>query len=247
MEILMRLAFKRYEETKETNSKSEAVRMMYEKNLLPNFGHLNPQEWREERYWNEEVDNVFKAHFPIFDKLYKEFGQHYLKPGDKPFMMMDEFENLMQSSGFVNDTFAQRDIYLSFNTAMMTQVNELDKDRHIKAVFIEFLEAYARACEKLSLPPAPEEDLPEEEQQFLTEEERIQQPLWKKIYNSLNVVYVNCMSNAFKEKWKWPKVDPKTGLFKDKYFKKKKKATMNFEVDFADGSAQKETIKSIFE
>lgn len=27
------------------------------------------------------------------------------------------------------------------------------------------------------------------------------------------------MSNAFKEKWKWPKIDPKTGLFVDKYCK----------------------------
>lgn len=25
------------------------------------------------------------------------------------------------------------------------------------------------------------------------------------------------MSNAFKEKWKWPKIDPKTGLYIDKY------------------------------
>lgn len=31
------------------------------------------------------------------------------------------------------------------------------------------------------------------------------------------------MTNAFKEKWKWPKRDPKTGLYKDKYWKKLKK------------------------
>jgi hypothetical protein len=27
------------------------------------------------------------------------------------------------------------------------------------------------------------------------------------------------MTNAFKEKWNWPKRDPNTGLFKDKYCK----------------------------
>ena len=88
---------------KETTSRAEAVKWMYEKNLLPAYGHLNLQNWRDERYWNEEVDNVLKAHFPIFDQLYKTFGQHYLKPGDKPFMMSDEFDNLMQACGLIND------------------------------------------------------------------------------------------------------------------------------------------------
>lgn len=52
MEILMRLAFKRYEDSniiinniyfiaKETNNKAEAVKMMFEKNLLPNFSNHN--------------------------------------------------------------------------------------------------------------------------------------------------------------------------------------------------------------
>ena len=71
MEILMRLAFKKYDETKEAPSKADAIKMLYEKNLVPFYGHLNPQKWRDERYWNEEVDNVLKSHFPIFDKVYK--------------------------------------------------------------------------------------------------------------------------------------------------------------------------------
>lgn len=153
----MRLSFKRYEETKEASSKSEAVRMMYERNLLPHYGHLNPQKWREERYWNEEVDNIYKAHFPIFDKIYKNFGCHYLKPGDKPFMMVDEFENIFITAGLINDNFVGRDCYISFNTAMMTQVDELNKDRHLKALFVEFLEAFGRACDKMSLPPPVDE------------------------------------------------------------------------------------------
>ena len=115
--------------------------------------YLNPQVWRETRYWNEEVDNVYKAHFPILDKLYKQFGCHYLKPGDKPFMMEDEFESIFVQSGLLNDNFVARDCQLSFNIAMMTQVDELNRDKHIKAVFVEFLEAFGRACEKMALPP----------------------------------------------------------------------------------------------
>lgn len=68
-------------------------------------------------------------------------------------MMVDEFENIFVNAGLVNDTFVGRDCYLSFNIAMQTQVDELNKDKHIKAVFVEFLEAFGRACEKMSLGP----------------------------------------------------------------------------------------------
>lgn len=74
-------------------------------------------------------------------------------------MMSDEFDNLMQASGLINDNFVSRDSVLSFNAAMMVQVNEIDKDRHLKAVFIEFLEAFSRACDKMSLPAQPDEDV----------------------------------------------------------------------------------------
>jgi hypothetical protein len=47
--------------------------------------------------------------------------------------------------------------------------------------------------------------------------ERIEQPLYKKIENVLPIIYANCMTNGFKEKWKWPPREPDTGLFKDKY------------------------------
>jgi len=157
---------------------------------------------------------------------------------------MDELEDMMQCAGMVNDTFAQRDINFSFNASMMTQVNELDKDRHIKANFTEFLEAYARCCEKLSLGPILDG---EEDDVILTEEEKVSQPLWKKIYHSLPIVYQNCMSNAFKEKWVWPKVDPKIGLFKDKYYKKTKKKTTNLHGFEPEENPPKDVVTSVFE
>jgi hypothetical protein len=74
-------------------------------------------------------------------------------------MMMDEFESIFVNAGLVNDNFVGRDIYISFNTAMQTQVDELNKDKHLKAVFVEFLEAFGRACDKMSLGPLPEEEV----------------------------------------------------------------------------------------
>lgn len=53
----------------------------------------------------------------------------------------------------------------------------------------------------------------------MTEEERKNQPLWKKIYNALPIVLKNCFPENFQEKWKWPKRNPETGLFRDNYCK----------------------------
>lgn len=72
-------------------------------------------------------------------------------------MMVDEFESIFVAAGLINDNFVGRDAYISFNSAMMTQVDELNKDRHLKGVFVEFLEGFGRACEKMSLPPFPDE------------------------------------------------------------------------------------------
>ena len=67
--------------------------------------------------------------------------------------------------------------------------------------------------------------------------------MYRKIENVLPVLYETCMTNGFKEKWQWPERDPKTGLFKDKYFKKKKRDS---KMDVTEGdSLQKE--QGIFE
>lgn len=40
---------------------------------------------------------------------------------------------------------------------MMTQKDEIDKDRHLNMVLVEFIEAVGRVAEKMSLPPPFEE------------------------------------------------------------------------------------------
>lgn len=76
-----------------------------------------------------------------------------MRPGDKPFIMADEFETIFQSANLINDTFIGRDCYYIFNASIMAQIDELTKDRHLKAQMNEFLEAFARAAEKISLAP----------------------------------------------------------------------------------------------
>ena len=67
-----------------------------------------------------------------------------MKPGDQLFMTTDEFEQLFADSNLINDNLYSRDIAVHFNMAMLTQVDELNKDRHLRMTYKEFLEAFAR-------------------------------------------------------------------------------------------------------
>jgi hypothetical protein len=46
------------------------------------------------------------------------YGGTHKKPGDKHFMSVDEFENIITNCGLVNDLFFSRDIPVCFNLAI---------------------------------------------------------------------------------------------------------------------------------
>lgn len=270
LEILTRLALKRYEDTKQASSKAEAILMMYEKNLYPSFGKDHPQKFRDERYWVEEVDNLYKSHIQLFEYLYKNYGGTHMKPGDQWFMTTDELEAIFADSGLINDQLVSRDIAVFYNLAMMTQVDEINKDRHLRMSFVEFLEAVARCAEQISADPFEKERLKKsfEEESLkkelkkkgtvrldalsanargsardsangnepegfedaapsMSKEERESQPLVTKLENIIPRIYMSCTTNAFKEKWEWPAVDPFTGLYVEST-KKKMKSSQPF-------------------
>ena len=101
---------------KEASSKAEAIKMMHDHNLTPYYNDaLDCQKWRDKRYWNEEIDNLLKSHFPLFQYMFKNYGCGYLKPGEKPFMMVDEFQRLITTTGLISNTFVERDIFICFH------------------------------------------------------------------------------------------------------------------------------------
>ena len=94
---------------------------MYETCIVPRYGNLDPQKWRLERYWNEEVDNLYKSHLPLLEFLFKRYGMKYMKPGDmKPFMMADEFESIFMTAGLIGEDLGTRDVAIAFSTSLMT-------------------------------------------------------------------------------------------------------------------------------
>lgn len=67
-------------------------------------------------------------------------------------MSMHEFIDLVTATKVVDDNFGAREIGILFNLSMMTQVDEINKAKHIKMHFVEFLEAIARVADRVVTP-----------------------------------------------------------------------------------------------
>ena len=48
---------------------------------IPYIKNFEYHTWRKERYYNEQVDNFFKAHMPILDAVFKSWAMK--EPGKK--------------------------------------------------------------------------------------------------------------------------------------------------------------------
>jgi hypothetical protein len=93
------------------------------------------------------------------------------------------------SAHIVNERFAAREIDVCFNLAMMTQVDELYKDRHFEMSFVEFLEALARVA---YMARVPEPDLSDEPQASPQKSSTEELPLAKYIENVMPKLIVLC-------------------------------------------------------
>ncbi len=155
MEGLFRLSEEKYMngENKVTTSQKEALKMLLDENVAPFIKNYDIHKWRLERYWNEDVDTVLKSYIPIFRGVYKKYSGAKTLPGQRPFMCLEEFQKLIADAEMYSDKCGERDAILSYNYAMMTQVDELNSDRIFQMQFIEFLEAFSRIVDLFS--PAP--------------------------------------------------------------------------------------------
>lgn len=160
--------------------------MLIDQNLKPAYEEtISAQQWRKTVLWNEPVDNILKAYLPVLRHIYDNLGGTALLPGQKFHMTVSEFENFTLTGDLVNDVFSQRDAAYCFNMAMMTQINDIENERHIQGQFIEFLEAFCRVAEISSFPPNDDEE-------YMTLDERKSQPLHTKLENVLPLVMKNC-------------------------------------------------------
>lgn len=66
-------------------------------------------------------------------------------------MSLEEFQEMITSTSITSESFGTREIGIHFNLSKMTEVNEVDNDKHMKMQFVEFIEALGRIAEKLNI------------------------------------------------------------------------------------------------
>ena len=147
LEILARIAFDRAKKSGQGQSQLEAVCQLVNQHLKPNLTNPHGNKWRFERYINEEVDNVLKANLSVLKAVYSRYSVKKVKPGQKNFMSLEELSDICQQADLLTESFSTREIFLAFNLAMMSQVDELNQHKHLQMHFVEFLEAIARVSD----------------------------------------------------------------------------------------------------
>ncbi|MDR3547216.1 MAG: hypothetical protein P4M11_02880 [Candidatus Pacebacteria bacterium] len=53
--------------------------------ISPNCSQFNCHVFREKRYWNEECDNIYKAHYQLFENVYQARSGSHKLPGEKTY------------------------------------------------------------------------------------------------------------------------------------------------------------------
>ena len=65
-------------------------------------------------------------------------------------MKLSDFKTLWDDYEIYDNLFFEKDVPILFNYAMMTNIDEINSDRHMFMQFIEFQEAFCRVAEKFS-------------------------------------------------------------------------------------------------
>ena len=65
--------------------------------------------------WNEHCDYVFKRYMTAVKKIYEKFSGKYAMPGAPRYMSSDEFYDLVETIGIVDDDFGKREVNPIFN------------------------------------------------------------------------------------------------------------------------------------
>ena len=150
MEVLVRIAEEKYIKNNVEDNYTGAVKALINDHCLPYFKQFDAQKWRDDRYWNEECDDVLKYYRPVLENIYTQYSKKKVKPGQKKFMSLEELSAICKKADVYDEFFVERDSNLAFNLAMMTQFDELGSDRIFQMSFVEFLEAVGRMADKAS-------------------------------------------------------------------------------------------------
>ena len=225
----------------------EAVKTAFENHFDEAIKGFDYHKWRQERYYNEKVDNFLKTYLPILDALYLSWAKQKGPTKKEVWMVLDEFNNLVQNIVDVNEYPIRENPYI-FNMSINLQINEINTDKHLNMFLPEFLEALCRVIDKSS--PYP----PSENKEDWPQEKRQAQPLINKLENALPHL-MNLITHPdykiLKDKFPIPTKDIITGLyipnFENQFYKGyliKTKKEENFEIKLSEESQNNDNSES---
>lgn len=131
---------------------TECLTMMLNDVVIPYFKQFDSHAWRRKVCWQENVDYVLKKSLPVLKDIFKRNSGRYAAPGAPKFMSLFEFIDMLELGSVLQRDFNIKLLPQMFNLAMMTQVEEIESDRHLNMTFTEFLEALVRVAEKIEMP-----------------------------------------------------------------------------------------------
>jgi len=133
-------------------TQSECFELMLNQHVLPCFRQFDCHAWRKRVCWVEEVDLAFKRSLSVLRIVYNRWIGRFNEVGKPKFMSLAEFTDCISEINIFNEDFGVKQLAAAFNLSMMTQVEEIESERHINMNFVEFLEALVRVAEKVQIP-----------------------------------------------------------------------------------------------
>ena len=149
MEVLSRIAQRKYK--KEELKSSEKIEKLLMSHIIPNSQNFDPNLWRTKYLWNEECDLTLKKYFPVIKYLFGKYSGMYSKPGKPKHTSLEEFLNMINMTGVIDENFCERDVKISFCLSMITIVDECENDKHTRMFRNEFIEAISRVADKAAI------------------------------------------------------------------------------------------------
>lgn len=157
LEALVRSALAKYGKGQATDDVAEAVRMLMEKNIIPNLpagGALVTNDFRTQRLYNEDVDLIFKKHQVLLKAMWSRYRLKPIGGGLRTKVVrMEGWLQLMNDAHLVDGQFTLQDSTLAYLWSRMQTVDEIkDYQKMISLTFIDFLEALGRVADMKSFP-----------------------------------------------------------------------------------------------
>jgi len=157
IEAMIRLAVAKYGKGVATNEVSDAIQMILSQNVEPNLklvANLDPNDFRKDRLYTEECDDLFRKHEKVLRALYSRYRQVPKSGGVRPKMLdIGGWEIMADDLNLISDEFTLLDMRICYLYSRMLFKDEMkDYKKTIHLTFIDFLEALSRMADALSFP-----------------------------------------------------------------------------------------------